>query len=482
MARLLRAAILIAFVLSTKGAFAACHAVTPGGSGSRTGADWNNAFAGLPGTLVRGDIYYLADGNYGHQLTLSTAESGTRVIELRKAQSYDNCTSTGWNTGTMGSAQAVWTWGSSGSMVSITSGYWTINGNGNGAATEVGCGGVNANPPATMLGSAPTITACGIKIDASTCPTTSLRGCDNGSGEMHGGGSNIIWKSVEWKGQGLNSNGNNDSETYFWFATPSPNMVVTHSYLHNASTTYITNANGGWDNGTFSYNYCWGLFDGSNNHGEALQDTGTDSGTVIHHNVFRDQNDNGVLVFVDPVSGTHSNFQFYDNFDWCSQGNSCRHSDGVVACINSSQTCTGFVIANNVIMGGNNNCGITATNPGSYTVRNNIWYNCSPAPIGGNTVEDHNSWLNSGSGGGGTGDVTQTSGAPNPFVNWPAGNFNLAYENALWNNRANLSSLGAQYNIDLNGATFTTDRGAVQYGGLVSQAPQPPTALSVTVN
>ena len=32
---------------------------------------------------------------------------------------------------------------------------------------------------------------------------------------MNGGGANIIWESVEWFGQGLNANGNNNSETYF---------------------------------------------------------------------------------------------------------------------------------------------------------------------------------------------------------------------------------------------------------------------------
>ena len=69
MARLLRAVIFITFIFSAKSASAACHTVTPSGSGSQTGADWNNAYAGLPGTLVRGDIYYLADGNYGNHLS-----------------------------------------------------------------------------------------------------------------------------------------------------------------------------------------------------------------------------------------------------------------------------------------------------------------------------------------------------------------------------------------------------------------------------
>ncbi|WP_433973548.1 hypothetical protein [Tunturiibacter lichenicola] len=472
--------LLIFACLAIPQAFAACHTVTPSGSGSKTGADWNNAYAGLPSTLVRGDIYYLADGNYGHHLSLSQADSGTSTIELRKAQSYDNCTSAGWNTATMGSSQAVWTWGSQGSMVSITSDYWTINGNGQNAGTnEVGCGGVQANPPASLTGAAPNAAACGIKIDASTCTSTANNGCDGGNGEMHGAGKNITWESVEWKGQGLNANGNNNSETYFWFANSTTNMVVTHSYLHNASTTYITNANGGWNNGTISYNYFWGLFDGALNHGEALQDTGSDSGTSIHHNIFRDQTTNGDLVFVDPVTGTHSNFSFYNNVDFCSSGNSCRHNDGFIACINSSQTCTGFMVINNTIGPGvTNNCGIVSTNTGGYTVRNNLWYNCASASVSGaGFTQDHNSFLNT-SGSSGSTNVNISSGAPNPFVNWAEGNFKLASDNADWNNAVNL---GAPYDTtDLYGSAFANDRGATQMGDPVS--PAPPTNLSYTTS
>jgi len=466
-------------------ASAANHAVLPPTSCANDGdgSSWNCAVSGgaagarkgLPGTLSRGDVYYLGDGNYGNHLNLSTPASGTLAIELRKAQSYDHFTDSGWNTGTMGSGQAVWTWGSPGSMVSITTSYWTINGNGNGSATEVGCGGVQANPPATMLGATPNPAACGIKIDASTCTATSNNGCDNGNGEMHGGGTNIIWESVEWKGQGLNSNGNNNSETYFWFALQTTNMVVTHSYLHNASTTYITNASGGWNNGTFSYNYCWGLFDGSLNHGEALQDTGSDSGTVIHHNIFRDQITNGDLVFVDPVTGTHNNFEFYDNVDVCSAG-TCRHNDGFIACINASQTCTNFSVYNNTFIGIGNNAGIVSTNIGSYTVRNNLWYNCASASVSGNGfIQDHNTFLNTSGSSGGT-NINIASGAPNPFVSLPT-NLNLASESADWNNRA---SLGSPYDVDFNGVTFTSDRGAYQY--VSGQNPAPPTSVTVTVN
>ena len=165
----LNALMLVCFLpfFTSSAAFAAFHAVSPSGSGTRSGADWNNAYANLPGTLIRGDVYCLADGNYGNHLSLSTPASGTLTIELRKAQSYDpNCAGlAGWNTATMGSGQAYWASTGSGQIVSIGGGgYWIINGNGNNAGTEeIGCGGVQANPPSTMKGRAPNPAACGIE-------------------------------------------------------------------------------------------------------------------------------------------------------------------------------------------------------------------------------------------------------------------------------------------------------------------------------
>jgi len=70
----------------------------------------------LPATLIRGDVYYLADGDYG-KYTFKTANSGTTRITIKKAQAYDygrsadgcsNDISAGWNQGTMGAGQANW--------------------------------------------------------------------------------------------------------------------------------------------------------------------------------------------------------------------------------------------------------------------------------------------------------------------------------------------------------------------------------------
>ncbi len=49
----------------------ACY-VTPGGSGAKNGVDWNNAFAGLPASLMCGVTYYLAGGTYDYTSTSST--------------------------------------------------------------------------------------------------------------------------------------------------------------------------------------------------------------------------------------------------------------------------------------------------------------------------------------------------------------------------------------------------------------------------
>ena len=65
---------------------------------------------------------------------------------------------------------------------------------------------------------------------------------------------------------------------------------------------------------------------------------------------------------------------------------------------------------------------------------------------------------------GGTGDVTVTSGAPIPFVNWPASNFHLISENADWTGGITLL---APFNVDADGKTHgadgTWERGAYEF-------------------
>jgi len=278
----------------------------------------------------------------------------------------------------------------------------------------------------------------------------------------------------------LNSNGNNNSETYFWFAKGAlSGVAISHCYCHNAGTTYLTVVNGGWNAGSFDHNYVWGLFDGSTNHGEAVQLQGSNGGSGannIHHNIFRDQQTNGDVVAV--ISGTQT-FNFYDNADVCSAGGtstSCRHNDGVIGCFNS-QTCSGVNIYNNTFSFPSN-CGWNVTGgPSTMTVENNLWYNCGSVGMsGGTNTINYNTYLNSGRSAVGSQDVSSTS-APNPFVSVGTGNVRLASQNTIWSNR---TTLGGPYDtLDLYGNPFTTNRGATQDVSVA--APATPTNPKGTV-
>jgi hypothetical protein len=258
--------------------------------------------------------------------------------------------------------------------------------------------------------------------------------------------------------------------------------------------------NGNWTGGSFDHNYVWGVYDGSLNHGEAIQLQGSNSGDVVHHNIFRDQQTNGDMVAV--ISGTQSNMAFYDNVDFCSPGGtstSCRHNDGVIGCYNS-QTCSNYLVYNNTFSFPSD-CGWNVTGgPSTMTVENNIWYNCDSITMAGGTIDmDYNSYLNSSQSVVGSHDVSSST-APDPFVSLPTGDVHLASENADWDNRL---ALGAPYDVDIYGRAYTTDRGAAQYcsgagcattpgsdggppvdagDGGGSTAPAPPTDLTATVN
>src|SRR2546422_2778343 len=124
LAGLKAAATLLLFALP---ASAVCHVVTPAGAGLRDGSTWDNAFAGLPATLVRGDVYYIATGNYTGGYRFNTPESGTTVITIKKATPTDHCTETGW-VASFGVGQAVWDISNGGTFQFTDNGYWVFDG------------------------------------------------------------------------------------------------------------------------------------------------------------------------------------------------------------------------------------------------------------------------------------------------------------------------------------------------------------------
>jgi hypothetical protein len=117
---------------------AANHNVRPGAGGTGSGADWTNAYTSLPGTLVRGDTYFLADGTYG-SYAFDDAIVGTNLITIKKAvptgtvtpegvtlaMAEAHGTDTGWSD-TFGDGEAVFT--SSSNPWTIATGYYYIDG------------------------------------------------------------------------------------------------------------------------------------------------------------------------------------------------------------------------------------------------------------------------------------------------------------------------------------------------------------------
>src|SRR3990167_8224730 len=119
--------LLLLALLSPVYSFAVCRVVSPAGAGSKNGTDWNNAYQGLPATLIRGDTYYLADGVYG-PYNANTAASGTTLITIKKAIASDHCTDTGW-VSTLGDGQAAFNSTSAASLpIVFLTGYWTFDG------------------------------------------------------------------------------------------------------------------------------------------------------------------------------------------------------------------------------------------------------------------------------------------------------------------------------------------------------------------
>ena len=116
-------------VLSVSAAAEAANRhVTTTGAGSRDGSSWHNACDGFTGAcstanLVRGDVYFVADGDYTSDgpPTFSKPASGALRIWIRKATRLDHGASSGW-TDDMGDGVAIF------DAVSFVGPYWTLDG------------------------------------------------------------------------------------------------------------------------------------------------------------------------------------------------------------------------------------------------------------------------------------------------------------------------------------------------------------------
>jgi hypothetical protein len=114
--------IAIIFLSVSSNAFAqSIFFVRPGAAGRADGTNWTDAYTKLPDMLMRGAIYYIADGSYG-SYNFSQAVSGSTYITVKKATSSDHGTDTGWNS-SYGDGRAEF------SFIQISTSYILLDGN-----------------------------------------------------------------------------------------------------------------------------------------------------------------------------------------------------------------------------------------------------------------------------------------------------------------------------------------------------------------
>jgi len=469
----------LASSITSRPAAAACHVVSPSGSGTRSGADWNNAYAGLPASLVRGDTYYLGDGTYP---AYSFTTSGTALITIKKAIASDHCTDTGWSAGTMGSSQAVFS-STGASQFSLTSGAGNVTLDGNGTSTAPGCGAGNSSSSSD----------CGIKLDGSGCTNASCWNVPVGNGTTV---QNVTLRYVEIVGTGDAGNISNQNENIrIGNGDTNANFLAQHIYLHDSSCVPIVIF--GSSGVTVDHSVIWKNKDSSTCHGQGVQlGPGAQSNVTLSNNQFRDIEGVGVVVALND-GGSSSNISFYGNAIYTCPNNCTNRNiinNGLLACINA-HACTNWLIYQNTIVnqgysGGSSGMVIRTDQgaSGDFHIANNLWYGTLDTPafqLTATSIEDYNSFLNMPNAGSGTHDLKVASGAPNPFTTWPTngvGIFTLTSENADWTGGL---ALGSPYNIDPNGTTRNVDgnwdRGMYQFGSS-GTAPAPPTNLSAIVN
>jgi hypothetical protein len=446
-------------ILGTTAASAACHVITPGGSGTRSGADWSNAMAGLPSNLVRGDSYYVGPGNYGN-FSHGEAASGTLPISIKRAFLSDHCTDTGYSDAALGrpGGQAVFT------RIEVLTANWIIDGN----YPDV--------KPANITDTG--IYVDGTKCTSSNCWTVSLGQSDNTS--------NITVRNLSIQGGGdAKQSTNVDSNIRIIGGS---NFLIQFVEIFNSSNSPILlRGVTGFtlDHSLLNHNVTNAAY-----HGEGISDGGSNNVT-ISFNTFKDIQGTGAIVNLNAgTPSTAANWNIYGNLFVYPPGNPSGRSgfgNGIIACINN-QTATNWNFYNNTIAGmvglstrldftaGSGDC----ANPTGIVAYNNVWYNSARADHGGPVAQDYNTYIQ-------MTNVTDTgahtinspSGA-NPFDSDVNGDYHLKSDSSLTPISLTglaKSALGTVLggDVDVDGVKRTTSRGAYQYvSGTSATAPAAP--------
>jgi hypothetical protein len=392
---------------------AANHYVRAGATGRNDGADWNNAWTSLPANLIRGDTYYIADGNYP-AYTFDDAASGSVYIYIKKAIASDHGTDIGWNN-SYGDGQAFF------GVFTFLTGYYEING-------QVGGG------PARWK------SGHGFKMKATSASQKVVR--------IENGVSNIIIKHCELEHRGLNT-GTADDGVYGFNAG---HITISHCYLHDFGRVPFLWRN--WNHVTIEYCYIARNTSTPAQHAEGLSDSGSDN-VIIRHNIWSEIQGTAFIVGLEH-GGLAANWEIYGNVFFRSD------VSGLIRVLNDASnnaSAQNWKIYNNTMANITGLWSGIRIDAGSNNVAyNNLWYNCVRAAHTGITISK--SWYCNTQRDGD--NVAVQIGAGNPFVDLANEDFRLSSATSSGKN-----DLGSPYNVDaygnIRGSDGVWDRGAFEY-------------------
>jgi hypothetical protein len=404
--------------------------VRAGATGSNDGSDWNNAWTALPANLVRGDIYYIADGNYP-EYTFDDAASGAAYIHIKKAIASDHGTDTGWNS-SYGDGQAFF------GVFVFQTGRYEIDG-------QIGGG------PARWK------TGHGFKLKATSANQKVVR--------IETGVSDIILKHCELEHRGLNT-GTADDGVYGFNVS---NFTISHCYLHDfGRVPFLWRS---WNNVTIEYCYIARNTSTPAQHAEGLSDSGSDN-VLIRHSIWNEIQGTAVIVGLEH-NGLMANWEIYGNVF---SGGDVAGVIGVLNDASNTTSAENWKIYNNTMVNiGGLWSGFRIEAGNNNVAYNNLWYNCVRTAHHRITIS--HSWYYDTQNDGDS--IAVQMGTGNPFVNLANEDFHLS--SPTQNGKADF---GSPYNVDtdgkIRGSDGVWDRGAFEYGGNASR-PDPPKNLKLTV-
>ncbi len=473
------------------------------------GSTWSNALDDLPTNLVRGNTYYIADGNYGRH-TFNDSCIGdcdiTDLITVKKATIEAHGTDTGWDNA-YGTGQAVFQpadvipAADEKTTILFNSSYYTFDGVVNGGSDPDAYGfKVLLHPSYASEEGIYEGYVWGLFVAVSVGhidATTDIANHKIFNVAAPGHGQSAC---VEYDADHVCR-----SDGFLAYFNPAKNGSFNDlEFAYNYASGHKENFNiGGGSNASIHHNYAHqnttsGLIPGSPNqaHGQNMNlDTVTN--VDVYNNMITESRD-FLICFHRTFGGNVTNARIYNNIFYKLASDTTFLSGGITA---SSASLIDAMINTRVY--NNTFVDITSMSKGlvwiaesdspeenKAYVYNNLIYNSGHATVdngiySGIIEQANNAWLNSTGYLAGTGNINDLDASSDVFVNYAGGNLNINASSATAIadviDKGQTTSFLFDYldNTRPSGSAF--DIGAYEYVGAAdTTAPATPTGLSVT--